>query len=90
MSSRENIFRMTKSLVDVVSSITTRPAACNLVVAELISQTVKDGSEAYKKPFFFFRKIWVKDEHYEKYASQSDDSNVGLNGKSMNKGDVER
>lgn len=32
----------------------------------------------------------MKDEHYEKYASQSDDSNVGLNGKSMNKGDVER
>lgn len=89
VSSREKKCPMTKPLVDVVSSITTRPAPPTLVVAELISQMVKDGSEAYEKPVFSDDVIERLTKCYEKYASQSDDSNVGLNGKAMNTGDVE-
>ena len=57
VSSREKIRPMTKPIADVVSSITTRPAAQTLVVVKLVSEMVKDDSEAYEKPVFFMKSM---------------------------------
>jgi len=90
ISSREKNCPMSKPLTDAVSSVSTRPEPPTLVVAELISQMVKDSSAAYEKPEFCDDVIVRLTKCYEQYATFVDSSGTGVNGKIMNVDDVER
>lgn len=89
VSSREKNCPTTNPFTDVVSSVSTRPAPPTLVVAELISQMVKDQSSAYETPEYSDDMIQRLTKCYGKYATHDDESAAGLNGKVMNIDDVE-
>lgn len=89
ISSKEKNCPMSKPLTDVASSVS-RPEPPTLVVAELISQMVKDSSSAYDKPDYADDMIARLTKCYENYATHTDENAVGLNGKVMNIVDVER
>ena len=90
VSSKGKICPMSKPLIDVVSSVSTRPEPPTLVVAELISQMVKDTSAVYGKPDFCDDVIVRLTKCYDQYATFGDSSGTGVNGKIMNVDDVER
>ena len=90
VASREKPCPMSKPLIDVISSVQ-RPEPPTLVVAELISQMVKDNSSAYEDPDFNEDMIKKLSKCYAKFASQEDEKGGnGLNGKIMSKDDVEK
>jgi hypothetical protein len=77
-------------LTDVVSAVLTRPEPPTLVVAELISQMVKDGSSAYERPEFCDEIVERLTFCYAKYATFTDTHGKGIDGKVMSVDDVER
>ncbi len=90
VASREKKCPTTKPLKDVISSIKNRPEPPTLVVAELISQMVKDKSSAYESPDLSDQMVEKLTKCYGKYATTDDQSGIGLDGKVMNIDDVEK
>ena len=86
---RSSTNKETKSNNDDSSSTTTVEPPSTLVVAELISQMVKEGSEAYQNPQLSDDVIQRLRRCYLKYATTSNSNSDG-DEKVMNKVDVER
>ena len=90
VASREKNCPMSKALADVASAVSTRPEPPTLVVAELISQMVKDTSSAYEKPEFCDEMVERLTNCYTNYATYTNTNGKGVNDKVMSVGDVER
>jgi endonuclease/exonuclease/phosphatase family metal-dependent hydrolase len=89
VASREKKCPLNKPMLDVISMVD-RPEPPTLVVAELISQMVKDSSSAYEEPEFNDDMISRLTTCYVKYATQSDSDEIGVDGKVMCRKDVEK
>lgn len=90
ITSREKSFPLSTRFHDIATMVSRSEPPPTLVVAELISQMVKDTSSAYEMPEFCHDVISRLTQCYKKYATCQDDHEEGVDGKIMGIGDVEK